>query len=114
MVPMKRISHPFQAFPYTVSKRLGPTTFILRYQKSQTNHKPQTRKLAKGAFSAFAPYISQPVLNICVQVWLVQATMPLVTVDLGVDYGYSTFCFALPAIGEVCVRASKVQHQIGG
>jgi hypothetical protein len=110
MVPMKRISRPFQAFPWTISIRLGPTTFILRYQKSQTNHKPQTHKPATGAF---APYTSQHVLNLCVQVWLVQATMPLVTVDLGVDYGYSTFCFALPVIGEVCVRASKVQHQIG-
>jgi hypothetical protein len=103
---MKRISRPFQAFPLTVSRRLGRTTFILRYHKPQTNHKPQTTK------GAFAPPILQPVLNLSVQVWLVQALMPLVTVDLGVDYGYSTFCFALPVIGEVCVRASKVQHEI--
>ena len=107
MVPMKRISRPFQAFLLTISIRLGPTTFILRYQNPQTNQNPKTTK------GVFAPYVSQSLLNLCVQVWLVQATMPLVTVDLGVDEGYSTFCFALPVIGEVCVRASKVQHQIG-
>jgi hypothetical protein len=85
-------------------------THHIHFAVPKITNKPQTRKPAKGAF---APYTSQPVLNLCVQVWLVQATMPLVTVDLGVDYGYSTFCFALPVIGEVCVRASEVQHQIG-
>lgn len=33
--------------------------------------------------------------------WLVRFVNPKVTVDLGVDYGYSTFCFALPRIGHV-------------
>jgi predicted O-methyltransferase YrrM len=33
--------------------------------------------------------------------WLVEKINPEVIVDLGVDYGYSTFCFALPNIGTV-------------
>lgn len=33
--------------------------------------------------------------------WLVRFVNPKVTVDLGVDYGFSTFCFALPRIGHV-------------
>lgn len=33
--------------------------------------------------------------------WLVQRKNPEVIVDLGVDFGYSTFCFALPNIGTV-------------
>lgn len=33
--------------------------------------------------------------------WLVKRKTPNVIVDLGVDYGYSTFCFALPKIGRV-------------
>lgn len=33
--------------------------------------------------------------------WLVQTVNPSVIVDLGVDYGYSTICFALPSIGTV-------------
>ena len=32
---------------------------------------------------------------------LVETYNPKVVVDLGVDYGYSTFCFAYPKIGEV-------------
>jgi hypothetical protein len=35
------------------------------------------------------------------KVWLVQAVAPDVILDLGVDYGYSTFCFALPGLGQV-------------
>ncbi len=34
-------------------------------------------------------------------IWLVNELKPKVTVDLGVDYGYSTFCLAAPGIGEV-------------
>jgi hypothetical protein len=41
-------------------------------------------------------------------VWLVQATDPEIIVDLGVDYGYSTFCFALPGIGRVYVPVPAV------
>jgi predicted O-methyltransferase YrrM/glycosyltransferase involved in cell wall biosynthesis len=33
--------------------------------------------------------------------WLVSYTKPEVTVDLGVDYGYSTFSFAIPRVGQV-------------
>jgi predicted O-methyltransferase YrrM len=33
--------------------------------------------------------------------WLVRFMNPKVVVDLGVDYGFSTFCFALPRIGHV-------------
>lgn len=33
--------------------------------------------------------------------WLVRTMKPITTVDLGVDYGYSTFCFAVPRIGHV-------------
>jgi predicted O-methyltransferase YrrM len=33
--------------------------------------------------------------------WLVSYLKPEVTVDLGVDWGYSTFCFAMPRIGHV-------------
>ena len=33
--------------------------------------------------------------------WLVRIKKPETVVDLGVDYGYSTFCFALPEIGHV-------------
>ena len=33
--------------------------------------------------------------------WLVNRLQPSVTVDLGVDYGYSTFCFAAPGYGTV-------------
>lgn len=33
--------------------------------------------------------------------WLVRTVKPEVTVDLGVDWGFSTFCFALPRIGQV-------------
>jgi len=33
--------------------------------------------------------------------WLVKAIKPKTIVDLGVDYGYSTFTFALPQIGTV-------------
>lgn len=33
--------------------------------------------------------------------WLVEQINPKVTVDLGVDYGYSLFCLAEPAIGTV-------------
>jgi predicted O-methyltransferase YrrM len=33
--------------------------------------------------------------------WIVKRKNPEVIVDLGVDYGYSTFCFALPNIGTV-------------
>jgi len=33
--------------------------------------------------------------------WLVRRIQPDLTVDLGVDYGYSTFCFAIPQIGNV-------------
>lgn len=33
--------------------------------------------------------------------WLVRFVNPKVTVDLGVDYGFSTFCFAMPRIGHV-------------
>lgn len=33
--------------------------------------------------------------------WIVKRLNPDVIVDLGVDYGYSTFCFALPGIGRV-------------
>ena len=33
--------------------------------------------------------------------WLIRRTEPETVVDLGVDYGYSTFCFALPEIGHV-------------
>jgi len=34
--------------------------------------------------------------------WLVRRTLPTMMVDLGVDYGYSTFCLAAPNIGTVC------------
>jgi predicted O-methyltransferase YrrM len=34
--------------------------------------------------------------------WLVRRTLPCSIVDLGVDYGFSTFTFALPGIGHVC------------
>ena len=34
--------------------------------------------------------------------WLVRRTLPCAIVDLGVDYGFSTFTFALPGIGSVC------------
>lgn len=34
--------------------------------------------------------------------WLVRRTLPCSIVDLGVDYGFSTFTFALPGIGSVC------------
>jgi glycosyltransferase involved in cell wall biosynthesis/predicted O-methyltransferase YrrM len=33
--------------------------------------------------------------------WLVAQVKPEVTVDLGVDWGFSTFCFAMPRIGQV-------------
>jgi tetratricopeptide (TPR) repeat protein len=33
--------------------------------------------------------------------WIVEKKKPDVIVDLGVDYAYSTFCFALPEIGHV-------------
>jgi hypothetical protein len=33
--------------------------------------------------------------------WLVTQVKPEVTVDLGVDWGFSTFCFAMPRIGHV-------------
>lgn len=33
--------------------------------------------------------------------WIVKRKNPEVIVDLGVDWGYSTFCFALPKIGTV-------------
>lgn len=33
--------------------------------------------------------------------WLVKELKPKVTVDLGVDFGYSSFCFSLPNIGKV-------------
>jgi predicted O-methyltransferase YrrM len=33
--------------------------------------------------------------------WLVNKKNPSVIVDLGVDYGFSTFSFALPEIGEI-------------
>lgn len=33
--------------------------------------------------------------------WLVEQMRPTTTVDLGVDYGYSTFCFATRGIGTV-------------
>jgi predicted O-methyltransferase YrrM len=33
--------------------------------------------------------------------WIVSATNPNTIVDLGVDYGYSTFCLANPKIGTV-------------
>jgi len=33
--------------------------------------------------------------------WLVRFVTPKVTVDLGVDYGFSSFCFAMPRIGKV-------------
>jgi len=33
--------------------------------------------------------------------WLVSYLKPEVTVDLGVDWGFSTFCFAMPRIGKV-------------
>jgi predicted O-methyltransferase YrrM len=33
--------------------------------------------------------------------WIVRRKQPSTTVDLGVDYGYSTFCFAIPGIGDV-------------
>ena len=33
--------------------------------------------------------------------WLVSYLKPKVTVDLGVDWGFSTFCFAMPRIGHV-------------
>ena len=33
--------------------------------------------------------------------WLIRRKEPETVVDLGVDYGYSTFCFALPGIGHV-------------
>jgi predicted O-methyltransferase YrrM len=32
--------------------------------------------------------------------WLVNTVKPKVIVDLGVDHGYSTFCFALPQVGQ--------------
>jgi len=34
-------------------------------------------------------------------IWLVKYLNPKITVDLGVDYGHSTFIFASPNIGEV-------------
>jgi len=34
-------------------------------------------------------------------IWLVERVHPEVTVDLGVDYGYSLFSFAMPEIGTV-------------
>jgi glycosyltransferase involved in cell wall biosynthesis len=33
--------------------------------------------------------------------WIVRYTNPEVIVDLGVDFGFSTFCFAIPRIGKV-------------
>jgi predicted O-methyltransferase YrrM len=33
--------------------------------------------------------------------WLVETMKPDTIVELGVDYGYSTFCFAAPSIGTV-------------
>jgi predicted O-methyltransferase YrrM len=33
--------------------------------------------------------------------WLVTQVKPEVTVDLGVDWGFSTFCFGMPRIGKV-------------
>jgi len=33
--------------------------------------------------------------------WLVEELKPTVTVDLGVDYGYSLFALAMPEIGKV-------------
>jgi predicted O-methyltransferase YrrM len=33
--------------------------------------------------------------------WIVRRKQPETIVDLGVDYGYSTFCFAIPQIGTV-------------
>lgn len=33
--------------------------------------------------------------------WLVEEMQPTTIVDLGVDYGYSTFCLAIPNIGTV-------------
>lgn len=34
-------------------------------------------------------------------IWLTKRLRPSVTVDLGVDFGFSTFCFASPGIGHV-------------
>lgn len=34
-------------------------------------------------------------------IWLVETMKPETVVELGVDYGYSTFCFASPGIGTV-------------
>lgn len=34
-------------------------------------------------------------------VWLVKKLKPLVIVDLGIDYGFSTFVFVIPGIGKV-------------
>ena len=33
--------------------------------------------------------------------WIVKKLLPEVTVDLGVDYGYSSLCFSFPNIGKV-------------
>jgi predicted O-methyltransferase YrrM len=33
--------------------------------------------------------------------WIVRRKQPQTVVDLGVDYGYSTFCFGLPEIGHI-------------
>lgn len=33
--------------------------------------------------------------------WIVERKSPDITVDLGVYYAYSTFCFATPKIGKV-------------
>ena len=33
--------------------------------------------------------------------WIVRRKQPETIVDLGVDYGYSTFCFAIPEIGQI-------------
>jgi hypothetical protein len=55
----------------------------------------------RGASHNTSPLNMPPNNRPFVQVWLVQAVHSEITVDLGVDYGYSTFSFALPQVGKV-------------
>lgn len=58
------------------------------------NNSVEYRTLLNGINTGWADHID-------FAEWLVRKIEPKVIVDLGVDYGYSTFSFAFPKIGEV-------------
>jgi len=58
------------------------------------NNEPKLDELLNGAASAWVGHRE-------FAIWLVKQMNPEVTVDLGVDYGHSTFILAAPDIGKV-------------